>query len=126
MNQTLIQSLSALSGFIVDGTALLVLIVGSFYVVKNGVGKTVSKANQDAIIALNATIIALQSDVSTLRSKVEDVTKDKIRLEQTIDTICLALKSRGLMITVQGEMVNIDTLDGKSSTVTRIQGNRNS
>jgi hypothetical protein len=120
MNLTLINSLSALSGLIVSGTGLLIIVIGGFYVIKSGVGKTVSKANQEAIVALQATILALQADCQRCEKKVDDLTKDKIRLELTIDTMCDALKSRGLLITIQGEMINIDTLDGKSSTVTRI------
>lgn len=125
MNLNLINSLSALAGLITTGTGFIVFIVGGFYLIKSGVSKTVAKANQDAITALQATIIALQSDVSILRAKVEDVTKDKIRLEQTIDTMCTALKSKGFLITIQGDMVMVDTIDGKNSTVARIHSNQN-
>ena len=82
-----------------------------------------AKANQDAIVALQATILALQTDLSNTNRKVDELTKDKTRLELTIDTMCTALKSRGLLITIQGDLINVDTLDGKSSTTTRIKHN---
>jgi hypothetical protein len=120
MNQSLIQSLSALSGLVTTGTVFIVAILGGFYLIKSGIGKTVTKSQQDAINALQATIIALQSDVSILRTKIEDVTKDKIKLEQTIDTICMALKiQKGLVISIQGEFITIDDKNGKATT-TRI------
>jgi hypothetical protein len=119
MNLTLIQSLAALSGLLTAGTTLIIIIVGGFFMIKSGLGKTVSKANQDAIVALQATILALQADVTTLKGKLEEVTKDKIKLEQTIDTICAALKIRGMAITIQGEMIHVEDKNGKTTT-TRI------
>lgn len=119
MNLTLIQSLSALAGLVTTGTVFIIAIVGGFYLIKSGLGKTVSKANQEAINALQATIIALQTDLSTMNRKIEEVTKDKVRLEQTIDTICAALKIKGMVITIQGEMVHLEDRNGKT-TSTRI------
>lgn len=116
MNLNLIQSLSALAGLIVAGTGFIVAIVGAFYLIKSGVGKTVTKANQDAITALQATITAMQADASILRGKIEDMAKDNTRLSQTIDTICAALKIKGMVITIQGEIVNIEDKNGKSTT----------
>jgi hypothetical protein len=119
MNLNLIQSLSALSGLITDGTVLFIAIIGSFFLVKSGIGKTVSKANQEAITALQATIIALQADLSTMSRKIEEEIKRNARLDQTIDTICAALKIRGMVITIQGEMIHVEDRNGKTTT-TRI------
>jgi regulator of replication initiation timing len=121
MNLSLIQSLSALSGLIVSGTGFIVVIVGSFYLVKSGLGKTVNRANQDAITALGATILALQADSQRFERKIDELTKENSRLKLTMDTVRNALKTRGLMVTIDGEMVIIDSLDSKSSTVTRIE-----
>jgi hypothetical protein len=57
----------------------------------------------------------MRSEMVLLRERVEDKEKENAQLSQqinhlelTIDTICVALKKRGLVISVQGEMVNIE------------------
>lgn len=107
-----VQSLSAIGGLLSLGITLLAAIVGGIYIAKSGVSQKASEAQQSAIDAM-------QAELSTLRGKVEDITKDKYRLEQTIETICSALRMRGLVITIQGEMVNIADNNG-STTTTRI------
>ena len=121
MNLTLINSLSALAGLIFAGTGLIVAVVGGFWVIKSGIGKTVNDANKEAITALGATITALQADCQRFERKIDDLTKENAQLKLTMDTVRAALKTRGLIVTIDGDMVNINTLDGKSSTVTRIQ-----
>lgn len=86
---------------------------------KNGVRKTTSDAQQEAIIAL-------QAQVSALRDNVSDLTKENARLEMTVQTICSALKTKGMLITVQGELVTIEDTRNGRSTVTRIHENGNS
>ena len=125
MNLTLINSLSALSGLLTTGTILIVAAIGGFWLIKSGLGKTVNDANKDAINALGATITALQADSQRFERKIDDLTKENAQLRLTMDTVRAALKTRGLIITIDGEMVIIDTLDGKSSTVTRMHEKKN-
>ena len=125
MNLTLINSLAALAGLVTTGTILIVAIIGGFYLIKSGLGKTVNDANKDAIAALQATIVALQADSQRFERKIDDLTKENVQLKLTMDTVRAALKTRGLVVTIDGEMVIIDALDGKSSTVTRIQDKKN-
>lgn len=106
-----LQTFSTIAGLI----SLGVTIIGAFYVVRSGVGKTTSDAQQSAISAL-------QTELTTLRGRVADTEKENIRLEQTIQTICSALKLRGMIITIQGEMINIQDKATGGSTTTRIHG----
>lgn len=103
-----IQMLSTVAGLI----SFVVTIVGGFYLVKSGVNKNVSEAQQSAISAM-------QSELSTLRNRIADAEKDRVRLEHTIETICAALLTKGMVITIQGEMVSIQ--EGKTTLTTRIK-----
>lgn len=111
----IIQGLNAYAGLF----SFLIVVIGAFFasrfMAKSNVSDTTNKAQSDAILAM-------QGEIASLRRKVEDLNKDKIKLEQTIDTICSALKIRGMVISVQGEMIHIEDRNGKTST-TRIHNN---
>lgn len=106
-----LQLLSSLAGLISFGAT----VIGAFFLIKNGVGKSTNEAQESAINAM-------KSELDTLRGRIEDTEKENAGLKQTIQTICEALKLRGLVITIQGEMVNIQ--DSNGSTTTRIRGNK--
>lgn len=107
----IVQLISALAGVLGFGLAAFV----AFFVVKNGVMKSTSEAQ-------SSTIDAMRSEIQTLRERVEDTEKENIRLELTIQTICAALEKKNFVITIQGEMVNIeDRRSGGRSTHTRIR-----
>src|SRR5581483_695211 len=93
--------------------SLGITLVVAFFAVKNGVMQSANQAQGSAISAL-------RTEVETLRERVEDAEKENSRLEQIIDTICVALKKRGLVISIQGEMVSIEDKRG-GSTTTRIR-----
>lgn len=109
----IIQSLNAYAGLF----SFLIVVIGAFFasrfMAKNNVSEATNQAQNDAILAM-------QEEIASLRRKVEDINKDKIRLEQTIDTICAALKIRGMVITIQGELIHIEDKNGKTTT-TRIK-----
>lgn len=110
----MLQILSASAGVLGFGIAVVV----AFFAIRNGILKSANDAQSSAISALRA-------EVETLRERVEDAEKENTRLEQIIDTICVALKKRGLIITVQGEMINIEDRKGGSTTtrIRRVSGN---
>lgn len=105
----ILQLISALAGVLGLGIAAAV----AFFAVKNGVMKS-------ANVAQSSTIDAMRDEIQLLRERVEDTEKENMRLEQIIDTICAALKKRGLVISIQGEMINIQDKRG-GSTTTRIR-----
>lgn len=108
-----IQILSTLAGLLSMGITIVGIVLGGIYVGKSTAGRTASDAQQNAITAM-------QSEINTLRGRTDDLKKENTRQEAVIDTICIALKTRGLIISIQGEMVTIQ--DGASSTTTKMRG----
>jgi hypothetical protein len=86
-----------------------IAVIVAFFAVRNGVMKSANDAQGSAISAM-------RTELETLRERIEDAEKENSRLEQIIDTICVALKKRGLVITIQGEMVSIEDKRGGSTT----------
>jgi septal ring factor EnvC (AmiA/AmiB activator) len=108
----LLQFLSVGAGLL----SLGITLVGAFFVVRSG-------RLQSANTAQSSAISAMQSEMVLLRGRIEDKEKENAQLSQkinhlelTIDTICSALKKRGLVISVQGEMVNIEDKRGSTTT----------
>jgi hypothetical protein len=104
------QLISTLAGVLGFGIATFV----AFFAVRNGVMK-------DANAAQSSAIDAMQFEIKALRERVDDTEKENIRLEQTMQTICVALEKKGFFITIQGEMVNIEDRRSNKSTTTRIR-----
>lgn len=106
----ILQLISALAGVLGFGIAAAV----AFFAVKNGVMKSANDAQTSAISAM-------QTEIQTLRERVDDAEKENIKLEQTISTICTALEKRGMVISIQGEMINIEDKRNNRSSTTRIR-----
>ena len=95
-----IQFLSALGGLIALGITLFASVIGAIYVTRSKVSEKANAAQQSAIDAMKA-------ELETLRGRIDDLNKENVRLEKVVDTICQALKVKGTIITIQGEMVHI-------------------
>ena len=87
-------------------------ILGGIVAFRNGFARTANEIQERVINAL-------ESELAQLRQRLDDLKEENTRLKLTIDTICAALKSRGLAVTVEGDMVSIR--DSAGSTTTRIQ-----
>ncbi len=62
---------------------------------------------------------ALESEIAALRQRLDDVARENTRLNQRIETICLALKKRGLEVVIDGDTITI--IDNqKNSTITQM------
>lgn len=111
-----IQEISAVAGLISLGLTLLVSVVGAFYLIRSGVSRQTNDAQGSAINAM-------QAEINTLRLRLDDESKNRKRVEKVIDTITTALKVKGIVITIYGDVVNIEIdeqKDAKKSTVIRI------
>ena len=97
---------------ILNAVITLLVIVSGLFVVKGGIGKAANEAQQSAITAL-------QSELTAQRGRIDDLKVENRRLNHTIDTVCTALKSKGIIITISGEIVHIS--DHGGDTATRIQ-----
>ncbi len=87
-------------------------ILGGIVAFRNGFTRTANEVQERVINAL-------ESELGQLRQRLDDLKDENTRLKHTIDTICAALKSRGLAVTIEGDMVSIR--DSSGSTTTRIQ-----
>lgn len=71
---------------------------------------------------VTGTIALLQQQVSALESrstlqekKLADLEADNTRLQQIIDTIRAALKTRGILVTIDGDLVTISSANNTST-----------
>jgi hypothetical protein len=100
----LLQMISTGAGILSLGITLIV----AYFAARNGILKSANDAQTSALGAMSL-------ELQTLRERIEDAEKENARLDQIIDTICAALKRRGLIISVQGEMIHIQDANGTTS-----------
>ncbi len=68
-------------------------------------------------------ISALQSEIQTLRDRISAIEKENTRLLQIVGIIKAALKRRGLIVTIDGDLVSIqDEKTGDTTQTMRITG----
>jgi len=89
-------------------------LLGGFFAFRNGMAKTANEVQERVINAL-------ESEINNLRQRLDDMKDENVRLRLIIDTICAALKSRGLAVTIDGDMVSIHDARGSTTTITHIQ-----
>jgi len=101
-----------------DALSLLSLVL-TLCAILGGILAWRSGFNSTANAVQERVINALDSEISTLRLRLEDIARENTRLNQMIETICLALQKRGLEVTIDGDVITITDNQG-SSTITRI------
>ena len=89
-------------------------LLGGFFAFKNGMTRTANEVQERVINAL-------ESEIANLRQRLDDMKEENVRLRLIIETICTALKSRGLAVTIDGGMVSIHDSHGGTTTITHIQ-----
>lgn len=65
------------------------------------------------------TITALSQQVQAIKDKLDDLEKENTRLRQVIDTIQSALRQKGILVTIDGDMVIIEQKEHKISAIKR-------
>lgn len=70
------------------------------------------------------TIRALQAQINSLKDRLTEVEKENHRHTQTIDLIKKALGQRGLIVTIDGDLVTIIDSKAGSTSSARIQEDR--
>ncbi len=88
-------------------------IIGGVIAYRSGVERSANQVQESVITALDA-------ELSSLRSKIDDMKAENTRLCLIIDTICTALRRRGLAVSIDGDIVSINDQQGQS-TMSRIQ-----
>src|SRR5947209_1173199 len=88
---------------------LIATTLGGILAFRHGFTRTANEVQERVIAALN-------SELATLASRIESMEKENIRLHQIIATICAALKTRGIAVTIEGDLVNIVDESGTTQT----------
>jgi len=89
------------------------LAAGGAIAFKAGFSKAASEVQERVINAL-------ETENESQRERIKDLEQRYERLDQIIGTMCEALKKRGLIISVDGNIVNIS--DGSHTQSVRIKG----
>jgi len=111
------MDIPSLSGWPSIIVTMIAIIISAYYTIKrtkNNFDDATEKAQKNAIEAMH-----LESQ--SLRRRIEDVEKENAKLEQTIETICMALKTRGMLISIQGEMISIENIKDGKTTISRMK-----
>ena len=88
---------------------MLAALAGGVLVFKSTKRATIVQVQSD-------TITALQQQIDALKARQESLEKENEHLKYLSETTVAALKQKGIVITVEGEMVTIeDALGGRSS-----------
>ncbi len=89
----------------------IALVVGGFVAYKHGFARTANEVQERVIHALESEIQALHDRISALE-------QENTRLNQTITTICSALKQRGIHVTIDGDIVHLHDITGNEHLYT--------
>src|SRR5260370_22717311 len=89
-------------------------LIGGFYAFRSGMARTANEVQERVINAL-------ESEITNLRQRLDDMKDENVRLRLIIETICAALKSRGLAVTIDGDMGSIPDAQVSTTTITHIQ-----
>jgi cell division protein FtsB len=87
----------------------LVTIAGGLLAYRSSIARAANEV-QERVIA------ALEAEITTMRDKLDDMKAENTRLRVTIETICAALRSRGMAVSIDGDMVSIKDSRGSSTT----------
>lgn len=74
------------------------------------------KVQRESIIKFQKeTIDSMKDRIDLLEGRVNDLDKENYSLKQTLETVKEALKQRGMIVTIDGDLVTISDSDGKHS-----------
>lgn len=104
---------------VIDLGVSIVLAIGGVAAFRYGFTRTANEVQERVIHAL-------ESEIGTLKDRLSELEKENVRLTQVIATIRTAMRRRGLLVTIEGELVSIRDKAGRFSQETRIRGKRKS
>lgn len=88
-------------------------LVGGFLAFKSGISRTANEVQERVINAL-------QQEINVLHTRLSDLESENKRLDQVLFTLCEALKKRGLVVSIEGNIVTVS--DGHETQSVRIRG----
>jgi len=94
----------------------ITLTIGGIAAYRHGFTRTANEV-QDRVIN------ALQHEIQSLHDRIAALEKENTRLSYTLTTMCMALKQRGVHVTIDGDIISIQDRFGESYTYnTRAHG----
>ncbi len=93
---------------VINTVLIMFLTVGGFLAFRNGRRAELTKFQRE-------TIEAMQQRIDTIEGKLIDLQTENALQRHIIDTITLALKARGMVVTIDGDMVTINEPTGSST-----------
>lgn len=102
---------------VIDLGISIVLAIGGVAAFRYGFTRTANEVQERVIHAL-------ESEIGTLKDRLSELEKENARLTLIIATIRTAMRRRGLLVTIEGELVSIRDKTGRFSQETRIRNKR--
>jgi hypothetical protein len=90
------------------------LAVGGLAAFRHGLARTANEVQERVIHAL-------ESEINALKDRLSELEKENAHLTRLIATLRLAMKRRGLFVTIDGDLVSIRDRAGKYTQATHIQ-----
>ena len=88
-------------------------IIGGIIVYRSSLARTANEVQERVIHAL-------ESELTSMRGKLDAMKAENTRLSLVIDIICAALRNRGIAVSIDGDMVSIKDGNG-NDTMARIR-----
>lgn len=97
----------------------LAVTLGMVFAFRTSMSKTAQEI-QDRVIE------ALEKQINSLQDKIAELEKENALHKQTLGLIRSALRKRGLIISIDGDLITINDIGGNTSYTGRITGQENS
>lgn len=99
---------------ILNTIMIILVLVGGYIALRSG-------KNQKTGEIQGQVIEALKAELESLQRRLETLEKENTRLTQIMNIIRAALRKRGLVVSIESDIVIISDHTGSSSTSTTIQ-----
>lgn len=100
---------------ILNTVVIVLILAGGYIALRSGKHQKAGEIQEQVIEALKA-------ELETLQRRIDRLERENVRLTQTIGLIKSALSQRGMIITIDGDLVTISDSKGSSQSA-RIQEN---
>ncbi len=95
---------------------MLAAIIGGIAAFRDALRKTRRDIERSTMEAQERANNAMQQEINTMKDKISDLERENTRLSQTLGLIKSALRKRGLTISIDGDLVTIESSNGTMQT----------
>lgn len=105
---------------IIDAVFILIMSIVGYIAVRNIKRDAIIAVQEKTIVAYTQQNEVLQGQIDTLKENILDLKKENVYQQHIVETIQEALKKRGMIVTIDGDLVTITDAKGSSSTMRRL------